>query len=243
MKDAESWHPTKYLLGKGGWTGSPDPSQLFVGSRLVANLQIPLYHKAIIAHCKGHLLDHGCGNAPLFGMYSPLCTEVTCVDWPSSLHDKRHVDQYCNLNERLPFADQSFDTILSSDVVEHLYEHDLIFSEFHRLLRPGGKVILGTPFLYWIHESPHDYFRLTEYAVRHFAQTAHLGVIEIDAYGGAREVLEDIALKLATSRSLRIGALFHRILVTMRRVFPSRMLSRGIFPLGYIAVLERADIK
>lgn len=45
----------------------------------------------------------------------------------------------------LPFSDQSFDCVVSQEVIEHLPYDEVIFSEMHRVLRPGGKIIVGTP--------------------------------------------------------------------------------------------------
>ncbi|MDX1978651.1 MAG: methyltransferase domain-containing protein, partial [Bryobacteraceae bacterium] len=45
----------------------------------------------------------------------------------------------------LPFADASFDMIISRSVVEHLADPPRVFREFARVLRPGGKVVIITP--------------------------------------------------------------------------------------------------
>ncbi len=45
----------------------------------------------------------------------------------------------------LPFADQSFDCVVSQEVIEHLPYDEVLFAEMRRVLRPGGKIIVGTP--------------------------------------------------------------------------------------------------
>jgi ubiquinone/menaquinone biosynthesis C-methylase UbiE len=54
---------------------------------------------------------------------------------------------YANL-EWLPLASESFDLVTCNMVVEHLAEPEKVFKEFHRVLRPGGKVIIHTPNAY-----------------------------------------------------------------------------------------------
>ena len=55
----------------------------------------------------------------------------------------------CTL-EKLCFADNSFDLITCNMVVEHLDRPDAVFSEFHRVLKPGGAAIMLTPnVLHW----------------------------------------------------------------------------------------------
>jgi len=45
----------------------------------------------------------------------------------------------------LPFKDDSFDCVISSQVIEHVPFDESLFSEMHRVLRTGGRLILGTP--------------------------------------------------------------------------------------------------
>jgi ubiquinone/menaquinone biosynthesis C-methylase UbiE len=45
----------------------------------------------------------------------------------------------------LPFGDQTFDCLISQEVIEHLPYNEGLFDEMSRVLKPGGKVILGTP--------------------------------------------------------------------------------------------------
>lgn len=45
----------------------------------------------------------------------------------------------------LPFADASFDAVVSFETLEHLAEHDELLTEFRRVLRPGGFLVLSSP--------------------------------------------------------------------------------------------------
>jgi len=74
----------------------------------------------------------------------------------------------------LPFADASFAAILCTEVLEHCINPHQVMAEFYRVLKPGGKLILTTRFIFPIHDAPHDYFRFTKYGLqqlcRHFSQ-------------------------------------------------------------------------
>jgi ubiquinone/menaquinone biosynthesis C-methylase UbiE len=45
----------------------------------------------------------------------------------------------------LPYKDSSFDCVISSQVIEHIPYEESLFSELHRVLTPGGMLIIGTP--------------------------------------------------------------------------------------------------
>jgi len=42
--------------------------------------------------------------------------------------------------ERLPFADESFDVVISNGVIDLIPDKDAVFSELHRVLVPGGRM-------------------------------------------------------------------------------------------------------
>ena len=155
----------------------------------------PYYERAIRAHAHGRLLDMGCGSVPLYETYRDLVSENICIDWQNTAHVNPHLDHLVDLTEPLPFESCSFDTILMTDVLEHIPEPMKLMRETARILRPGGKLLLSVPFFYWLHEVPHDYFRYTEFALRRFCELSELRVVEVVPYGGLPEVLLDLSSK------------------------------------------------
>jgi SAM-dependent methyltransferase len=65
----------------------------------------------------------------------------------------------------MDFADSSVDALVSICVLEHIYDFDRFFSESYRCLKPGGRLLLIVPFLYFFHGAPDDFFRFTESAL------------------------------------------------------------------------------
>jgi SAM-dependent methyltransferase len=70
----------------------------------------------------------------------------------------------------LPFADESFMCILCTEVLEHCINPARAIEEFHRVLKPDGKLILTTRFIFPIHDAPHDYFRFTRYGLQYLCR-------------------------------------------------------------------------
>jgi len=63
----------------------------------------------------------------------------------------------------LPFASESFDVVICSELLEHVPEPPAILQEANRVLRKGGIVLICVPFLYQIHGDPYDFGRYTDY--------------------------------------------------------------------------------
>lgn len=241
MQNADAWQPTKFESTNAGWRGSRNKSELAVSSRIIGDRLADCYERVLREHARGHLIDLGCGKAPLYGIYRDLVTQVTCVDWAAGLHGTTFLDYEADLNSALPIPSESADTIVSTDVLEHIRDPDLFWSELGRLLRPGGKLILGTPFYYWLHEAPHDYQRFTEFKLRDFCEREGFELVSMERVGGAPEVLADICGKLLRNRDLACRA-FVGAAGAMLKLGPVRSFSKRteqLFPLAYCLVAMR----
>ena len=187
------------------------------------------------------MLDLGCGKVPMYGMYAEYVSSVICADWPNSVHGTAYIDCAMDLNEPLAFAADSFDTVLLSDVLEHIAEPGRLMREIAYVLRPLGKLILGVPFLYWIHESPYDYFRYTEFALQRFCRDAGLRPISLQAYGGAAHVMADLIAKHSGDSVLTAWA-GSAVARGLAFSFFGRQISTrtvGRVPLGYLLVADK----
>ena len=241
MQHAEAWVPTKFVFHKDKWRGSRDTSHVLSASRIMADRVAAAYAGAIGAYARGDMLDLGCGHVPLYGIYGAQVDSATCVDWPSTTHPSVHTDLQVDLGTELPLPSAAFDTVLLTDVLEHLPHPDRLWAELRRVLRPGGHVIVGVPFMYWLHEMPHDYHRYTETRLRLFCDDHGFQVVKCNPYGGAMDVLADVIAKiLYISRILRWV-----VPMTVYALGPlgsvTRRLSRTKMPLGYVLIAQRQN--
>lgn len=242
MKNADQWKPTKFeRTSKGVWRSNR--KKVPVGSRLIADRIASVYSAAIAAHAKGRLADLGCGDVPLYGIYRDHVSEVFCVDWPGSTHGAAYLDQSADLNEPLALEEESFDTVIASDVIEHLHTPQALFDSAARALRPGGKLIIGVPFFYWLHEVPHDYHRYTRYALERMTASAGLSTVELSSYGGVTDVLSDLATKAVATRPWVANSVYW--LTTLMRALPPvkklGLATRESMPMGYLLVAEKVS--
>jgi ubiquinone/menaquinone biosynthesis C-methylase UbiE len=145
----------------------------------------------------------------------------------------------------LPFGDNEFDTIVLSDVLEHIPVPEHLWNEMARILSKNGKIIMNVPFFYWLHEEPHDYYRYTEHALRRFVEISGMRLIQLTSIGGAPEILADIFAKSIT-RLPKMGsaaALFAQWCTwKFTRIGFGKKVSDAtsrIFPFGYFLVAEK----
>ena len=127
----------------------------------------------------GELLDVGCGQRPYASYFTHAKRQQAC-DFAAK---RGPVDFECPAH-RVPLPDGSLDSILCTELLEHVPDPAAVWREFHRLLRPGGKVLLTTP-MYWPgHEEPRDFYRYPEFGLRHLAEQAGFEVRKLIPRGG-----------------------------------------------------------
>lgn len=135
--------------------------------------------EASLAQCapfiRGKLLDVGCGNRPYERTYFSRADSYLGADY---LADRSKPDVVCSALD-LTFEDGSFDTVVSTEVLEHVPDPHRAVKEMRRVVKDDGHVILTTPFYWPRHEVPYDYFRYPYDGLLHIVQSAGLEVVRM----------------------------------------------------------------
>lgn len=142
--------------------------------------------------CTGSGIDYGCGNMPYADLLRAHGGKLVGVDVAQS--SEQVVDVVIAPGAPLPFDDGSFDFVVCTQVLEHVPDPGRHLSEMSRVLKPGGVLLLTLPFVWEQHEVPHDYFRFTEFGVRHLAAANGLGVESLQPSGGMIECVTQVAV-------------------------------------------------
>jgi SAM-dependent methyltransferase len=236
----KDWYPTKYEFYAGRWRGKREYA---LGSRIIEDLQAAAYEHALKQHARGRLVDLGCGNAPLAGIYAPQVSDYVWVDWPvSSDRQVFELDYQIDLNGPLPFSAAEFDTVVLSDVLEHIAEPDFLLSELTRITRPDGNIIVGVPFMYGIHERPHDYHRYTRFKLEQIARKNGLEVVQVSEIGGALDVWSDLSAKICHFIWPPLAVFPYSLWLCMKWIPLVRRLNQKTewkYPLAYVAVFHQ----
>lgn len=94
------------------------------------------------------VLDVGCGPGIISEHIWKMGNYVTCADLPaitSIAHKRRVLLVVATDAEQLAFASNSFDVVLASEVVEHLWNPQVFFEEAYRVLKANGHLIIAVP--------------------------------------------------------------------------------------------------
>lgn len=132
---------------------------------------------------RGHIYDLGCGEMPYKDWLLTHADQYTGVDWGGTLHQLK-ADIVADLNEPLPIESEVADTVVSFSVMEHLREPQVFLNEAYRILKQGGYMVLQVPFMWWVHEAPHDYYRYTQYGLSYMFEKAGFSDINVYAQTG-----------------------------------------------------------
>ncbi|MCJ7714627.1 methyltransferase domain-containing protein [Candidatus Bathyarchaeota archaeon] len=99
----------------------------------------------------------------------------------------------------IPEPDASFDAILCTEVFEHIPDPISALNEFHRLLRPGGELILSAPFCSLTHFAPYHYYSgFNRYFYEYYLPKIGFTITEITANGDWSKYLAQELRRLLT---------------------------------------------
>jgi SAM-dependent methyltransferase len=173
----------------------------------------------------GKVLNVGAGKAG--GNYLELFPNQVSVD----IDPQRQPDVIGDIRA-LPFGEGAFDTIICTEVLEHVPEPEKAVNELYRVLSKNGTLVLTTRFVYPLHDAPHDYYRYTKYSLeRLFNRWAKVSITpESKSFSTIAILLQRICFQ----SSLRFGKVTKFILFVTAHI---------VSKLDFLIVAEYGDIK
>lgn len=136
---------------------------------------------------QGRLLDAGCGKMPYKGyvLENSAVHEYVGLDIETALvYDEKIKPDYTWDGKIMPFENNDFDSCIAIEVLEHCPEPDVFLAEVYRVLKPGCVFFFTVPYLWNLHEVPHDEYRYTPFALERHLRNSGFREIEIKATGG-----------------------------------------------------------
>lgn len=134
----------------------------------------------------GKVLDVGCGNKPYMSLYRAEEYVGLEIDSPENRAAKS-ADHFYD-GEHFPFESQSFDSVVSNQVFEHVRNPDQFLDEISRVLRDDGLVLITAPFVWDEHEQPNDYTRYSSFGMTSILNRHGFEILEL------RKSVDDIRI-------------------------------------------------
>ena len=131
----------------------------------------------IILHGKnitGKTLDVGCGTKPYEKYFKS--TEYVGLEIESTIHQDNKADVFYK-GEKLPFQKEEFDSVVTNQVLEHVFDPNLFISEINRVMKTGGTLLLTVPFAWDEHEQPYDYARYSSFGLKFLLENRGFEII------------------------------------------------------------------
>jgi SAM-dependent methyltransferase len=125
------------------------------------------------------VVDYGCADVP-YRRFFPADADYL----PADLAGNPHAELEIAPDGTLPVDDASADVVLSTQVLEHVVDPAVYLAECHRVLRPGGQLLLSTHGFMVYHPDPDDYWRWTCAGLRKAVEDTGLRVERFDGIMG-----------------------------------------------------------
>ncbi len=131
--------------------------------------------RPLFAELRGDVLDVGCGCKPYRALVP--AARYTGLDVDTPFTRQVGTAEVFYDGKIFPLPDGSFDGVLCSQVLEHVFTPEAFLGEIRRVLRPGGVLVLTVPFMWDEHEQPHDYARYSSFGLRALLERAGFEVV------------------------------------------------------------------
>jgi ubiquinone/menaquinone biosynthesis C-methylase UbiE len=149
--------------------------------------------------------------------------------------------------------DGSFDSVVCTQVLEHVSDPRKVLDEIFRVLRPGGKALLSVPQCNELHEEPADFYRYTRFGIRALAERCGFEVLVIDQRGQYSSLVAQLRIRYLIDR-YRLYQRRSRVLRTLLSVLSYAYSSLAIkidgwlhqpsaakHAIGYLSVLKKPE--
>jgi SAM-dependent methyltransferase len=185
-------HKTKYLPIKEQYDPWLNKSYYLTRHKLIIN--IAKYAK----YLDGNLLDFGCGSKPYRKYFQTK--EYVGLDFEGEGHS--HINEQIDIfydGKTIPFENNTFDSVFSSEVFEHVFNLPEILLEINRVMKKNGKLLITCPFIIAEHEAPNDFARYTSYGIAHLLTNHGFEIIEYKKLGTSIESVMQVLISYLDS--------------------------------------------
>lgn len=156
---------------------NPDFWGLFINPFYFARKELYKNIKSLSDKITGKTLDIGCGEKPYEALFHSDSYWGMDLKISGHKHNTEKIDVFYDGN-KFPFSNESFDSLIVSQVLEHIFNPDEFLDEVNRVLKTDGFLLLTVPFVWDEHEQPFDYGRYSSFGIKHLLEKHNFRFVE-----------------------------------------------------------------
>lgn len=137
---------------------------LFLNPFFIARRGLLKSIKELGKEITGKTLDVGCGTKPYEKFFNS--SEYIGLEIETTMNRSIKQADYFYDGKKFPFRDADFDSVVTNQVLEHVFNPDEFLSEINRVLKTDGNLLLTVPFVWDEHEQPYDYARYSSFGLK-----------------------------------------------------------------------------
>tara|TARA_Y100000816_G_scaffold288341_1_gene272736 strand:- start:2236 stop:3105 length:870 start_codon:yes stop_codon:yes gene_type:complete len=152
----------------------------------------------------------------------------------------KEADIICDLTKENCIREKSLDVVLLNNVLEHVYDYTSLIKAASLSLKIGGKMLITVPFSSIMHQVPHDYFRLTQFALKTLLEENDMKITIFEAvYSPIIEIrrsLNRLIQSFDSNPRNALATIFIKFLLIQLKI--ATKISNGIYPNGIVSILD-----
>ncbi len=145
--------------------------------------------RVLAPELSGNLLDFGCGSKPYKNLFINASSYVG-LDYNIDKINGGATGSDLDYNGKdIPCADGVFDSVISTEVFEHLFNLEDNLREIRRVMKPKGLLLFTCPFALGEHEVPFDFARYTSFGLKFLVEKNGFEMIYFNKTGSSVSVI------------------------------------------------------
>lgn len=198
-------------------------------ARIMLNWHIEEYCKNLI----GIVVDLAAGNASYYKYINMTVIKLIRADYDKSINP----DVVADLNKDLPFGDFEIDNLLFFNGLYIVESPDHVLSECFRVLKNGGYLYLGSPFIFNESREPHDYYRFTSEKLEQLLSGAGFKDAKIIPMGERFSAASFLVGKFLFLPILRF--FLYSSAIFLDKILPDKIKKKHPCPIGYFCIAKK----
>lgn len=136
----------------------------------------------------GTMMDFGCGSKPYKSLFNVEKYVGLDYNGEGHNHEGEQIDHYYD-GKIIPFNDNTFDSVFTTEVFEHVFNLPEILPEINRVMKKDAMMLLTCPFAIAEHETPVDFARYSSFGLKHLLESNGFEIIVQEKLGNSIEVI------------------------------------------------------